>query len=186
MTTIIRTPKPKRTKRIETTTLTRTLEEVLADTSLAESDRRAELDRILVEYPKPALPSEFEVTEHVLPPARRIVAISGSTLHNNSDGRQPAAHWPVIEIFEDPREEGLRGPFYPKVVTINGYHMFRHVQILGPSQIVHDPVTALENSPRRIAFLATSAAMRVYISENGPAAPVYPDTPLGGKRRFGC
>lgn len=185
MTTIIRTPKPKRTKRIETAILTRTLEEVLADTSLAESDRRAELDRILVEYPKPALPSEFEVTEHVIPPARRIVAISGGTLHTNSDGRQPAAHWPVIEIFEDPREEGLRGPFYPKVVTINGYHMFRHVQILGPSQIVHDPVTALENSPRRIAFLATSAAMRVYIDENGPAAPVYPDT-TNGKKRFGC
>ena len=122
---------------------------------LTDGDVQAKLAKEVPEFPEK--PNDiYKTVPTLLEAKRRIIAVSGNNLRDNAY-RTAENMFPVIEIWE-PTSEGAFMMRDAKLVM-----GARHVEILGPSRIYHDPVDPLDDSSRRVAVMVTEAPIRVYL-----------------------
>jgi len=153
-----------------TQTINGSINRILSDENLTDSDRQQQLDSLLgrTNIPQPAL---FETFERVLPGRPRVIAVSGTALNVNID-LKPEAVWPVVEVFEI-GDDGLIETAKPVILLdANGHEreVFRHVEILGPCRIIHMPKNPLGYNMRRTAVMQTEAPLRIHVDTAAQAA----------------
>jgi hypothetical protein len=168
-------------------------------TNLTKGDAQAALARDAENRPKVNLGSSFKTIPHHLPGRLRAIAISSESLRANQHVNPVTNMWPVIEIFDLP-EDGNTMLAEPVEIEVDGYNreVFRHVEILGPSRVVHNPLLPLQGNGRRVAVMVTEAPLLVHVDSeeqaqrNGVTDTHVPNTvqedrsARSTKQRFGC
>lgn len=167
---------------------------------LSYGDRLALLDKLFAAWPRPKLPELYETEVIVLPSAHRAIAVSGQTVQENSKLREIANYWPLIEIYEIPESGKISdarllrmdrtsieyGDWEKSAVLVS-----RHVEILGPCEVVHDPTQPIEGLARRACVMRTKAPLRVHVDtieqakRNGVGHPTHYNE-YNRTGRFGC
>lgn len=167
---------------------------------LSYGDRLALLDKLFAAWPRPRLPELYETEVIVLPSAHRAIAVSGQTVQENSKLREIKNYWPLIEIYEIPASGKISdarllrmdrfsveyGDWEKSAVLVS-----RHVEILGPCEVVHDPTQPIEGLARRACVMRTKAPLRVHVDtieqakRNGVGHPTHYNE-YNRTGRFGC
>lgn len=121
--------------------------------ALAELDRNGTIPKLPV-----TVPELFKTNGVLLPPARRAIAVNGQRLANNEYEKKAHQHTTIFELFELEADED--GTFdMRRAQRIGNY---RHVEILGPCWLHHNPEQPLAGIPRRVGVMVTDSAVRVY------------------------
>lgn len=143
---------------------------------MTDGDQQADLAKAspALKIPKPL----FGTTSRILPAARRIVAVSGRALADNVNIYTTSRQRPVVEIWEITTEGDYEK--YDARFLMN----VRHVEILGPSWVFHDPHDRLNGSDKRTAVMETSSPLRVYEDTEGQKEHMEQPEPF--ERPRGC
>lgn len=171
--------------------------------SLTKGDEQAMLAKEAEAHPKADLGTTFKTFEHHLPAKLRAIAISSEALRANGSLDKDRM-WPVVEIFDLPDDGDLRAATSFGIEGPDGTvaHVFRHVEILGPCRVAHNPEMPLQHNGRRVAVMVTEAPLRVHVDTpeqmnlNGTRASSTKDdgssggssggSSYGRSRPFGC
>lgn len=122
--------------------------------ALAELDRNGTIPKLPT-----TVPELFKTNGGVLlPPMRRAIAVNGARLGNNEYEKKAHHHTTIFELFElEPDEDGTFDMRRAK--RLGNY---RHVEILGPCWLHHNPEQPLAGISRRVGVMVTDSAVRVY------------------------
>lgn len=126
--------------------------------ALAELDRTGMLPQV-EQKPK----SLYTTKEKLLEPADYVIAVSSSGIAHNARLYNEGDFISVIEVWRVGPGGTLRDHAVPVVTA-------RHVEILGPSWIHHDPSDTLVYAPRRATLLRTRSALRIYVDDEAQIA----------------
>lgn len=125
--------------------------------NMSDGDRQAALASlvpILNTKPKPL----FDTKPRLMEPAKYVIAVSSEGITRNqrlmAEGYSEAVHHPLIEVFRL-QEKG-------EMKSAEFVGSYRHIELLGPAWIYHDPEDVLQYNHRRATVLQTESALRVY------------------------
>lgn len=152
----------KKTMDNDKTALNTKITAITVDKSLTDADRKAAYAELL--GPAREAPDTFGVFEVVLVAAPRVIAVSSNALQQNAY-LNPKNAWPVLEIYEINHKTDLSRVQVVTVEDSEGHErfVFRHVELLGASAVMHTPMDPLGGNARRVAVLRTEGPLRVFV-----------------------
>lgn len=166
MTTKTTTKTTKKTaRRMTTSQLNDRIIEINNNVMMTRGDRVAALDELLTKagFPREKAPDLYQTEMIVLHGGPlRVISVSGEVMKTNSEISDVRGHLPAINIFVTPLDE--TDLTFASMIWLGGRtQAARHVEILGPSTVFHNPAQPVAQLPRRSAVMATRAPLRVHI-----------------------
>lgn len=146
------------------------------------TERKSEIARTEPE----TAPKTFKTFEVYLPAGLRATAISSDALRENQRISPVDNSWPVVEIFDLLNSEGdLRHVTQVRIEDPETHierEVFRHVEILGPCRVMHDP-----HNPLRVHVDTNEQTSRNGVTDDHVPNTVQADRSGNVKKRvFGC
>lgn len=136
--------------------------EINDDSSLTTGDRRARFDALLKDWPMRPMPELFQTSMEILPGGiLRAVSVSGQQISEN-DRLEISEAMSVLMVYElgEDKHEWLHAS---ALEFDAAKHFIRHVDILGPSWVHHDPAHPIGNLKRRSCVMLTKSPLRLFL-----------------------